>query len=118
MSDSRILSVSYDETVSEYRRGALEKAGYDVVATTDVKEASRLLAAEQFNLLVIGHRFSAQQKGDLIFQAKKCGPIPVLLICDASSDPDLPVDGRVYALQGMEGLVTEVAKLLPLTTAA
>jgi len=118
MSHSKILCVSYDATVSNYRREALEKAGYDVLGTTDVKEASRLLDVENFDLLVIGHRFSAQQKRDLIVQAKKHEPMPVLLVCGSSSDSDLAVDGRVYALQGVEGLVNGVAKLLPVPSAA
>ncbi len=116
MPHQKILCLSYDATVSEYRRQALEKARYDVLATTDVKEASQLLDAKQFDLLIIGHRFSIQQKRDLILQAKKREPMPVLLICGASSDSDLAVDGRVYALQGMEGLLAGIAKLLPVTT--
>jgi len=117
MSRPRILCLSYDDTVSEYRRKALGEGGYDVITTTDPREASRLLGIEQLDLLVIGHRFSVCQKKDLILQAKKFGPIPVLLVCGASSDSELAVDGRVYALQGTEGLLAGIAKLVPLTTA-
>lgn len=118
MSRPKILCLSYDATVSEYRRKALGEGGYDVIATTDLKEASRLLSMEQVDLLVIGHRFPVSQKEELVSQARKFGPIPVLLICGASSDSELAVNGRVYALQGAEGLLTGVAKLVPLTTAA
>jgi DNA-binding response OmpR family regulator len=118
MPHPKILCLSYDATVSEYRREALKKAGYEVVATADVKEVSRLLDAEQFDLLILGHRFSAQQKRDVMSQAKKRQPLPVLLVCGASADSDVVADGRVYALQGLEGLLAGVAKLLPLTTAA
>jgi len=117
MPHPKILCLSYDATVSEYRREALKKAGYEVVATTDVKEASRLLEDDKFDLLILGHRFFAQQKRDLILQAKK-QEMPVLLVCAASTDSDLAVDARVYALQGIEGLLAGVAELLSLTTAA
>ncbi len=118
MSRCRILSVSFDTVVSRHRSEALTTAGYDVVATTDVKEASQLLDEEEFDLLLIGHRFTAQQKRDLTLLAKKRQPLPVLLVCGASTEPALAVEGRVYALQGMEGVLAEVAKLLPLTRAA
>jgi len=118
MAHRRILCVSFDTIVSQYRHEALTAAGYEVVATTDTKEASRLLDEQEFDLLVLGHRFTAQQKRDLVLLAKKQQPLPVLLVCGASADSDLAVDGRVYALQGMEALLAEVAKLLPLTVAA
>ncbi len=117
MPQRKILCLSYDTTVSKYRCETLKTAGYEVGETTDAKEASRLLDEQQFDLLILGHRYSAQQKRDLILQAKK-RELPVLLVCGASADSDLAVDGRVYALQGMEGLLAGVAKLLPLTEAA
>ena len=117
MSHPRILCVSYDATVSRYRREALTTAGYEVIPTTDVREAARLLEEDQFDLLLLGHRFTTQQKKDLILLARK-QPLPVLLVCGDSVNSDLAIQGRVYALQGMEGLLTEVSKLLPLRTAA
>jgi len=118
MPHHKILCVSFDATVSELRREALAKAGYEVVVTTDVKSASRLFEEGRFDLLVVGHRFTTQQKSDLISLANKRQQLPVLLICGASADSDLAVDARVYALQGLEGLLLGVAKLLPVTTAA
>jgi len=118
MQHEKILCVSFDFTVSDYRREALATAGYEVVATTDVKAASRLLEEDHFDLVVIGHRFQTRQKSDLISVAKERENTPVLLICGESADSELAVEGRVYALQGMEGLLTEVAKLLPIATLA
>jgi len=117
MAHPKVLCVSYDATVSKGRREALTQAGYDVLATTDMKEASRLLDEGQFDLLLLGHRFTTQQKRDLIALAKKRQPLPVLLVCGASADSDLAVEGRVYALQGTDGLLAELAKLLPLPAA-
>jgi DNA-binding response OmpR family regulator len=118
MSHPRILCLSYDATVSRYRREALTAAGYEVIPTTDVKQAARLLEEDQFNLLLLGHRFTTQQKKDLILLAKKRQPLPVLLVCGESRDSDLVVEGRVYGLQGTEGLLTEVSKLLSVSRAA
>ncbi len=117
MGEKKILCVSFDKLVSESRRAALQEAGYSVTATTNIEEAMQLLGAEKFDLLILGHRFfkaSKQAAATLAQQTK----VPVVLVCGATPETDIPADARVYALQGPEGIVSAVNKLLPAQRAA
>ena len=107
-----IVCLSFDEPVSASRRSALEEAGYTVIATTQAADALELLSFVAFDLMIVGHRFSAADKHKMAAEARERG-IPVLLICGASADAEVPADVRVYALEGIGGMVTAVAKLLP-----
>ncbi len=111
-----ILCVSFDETVSASRRAALEEAGYTVVATTQSADAIQLLSSVRFDLMIVGHRFSVSDKHTLAVEAREKGT-PVVLICGAAADVDIPADVRVYALEGIAGLVGAVVKTLPKTPA-
>jgi DNA-binding NtrC family response regulator len=112
-----ILCLSFDEIVSASRRSALEQAGCVVIATTKVADALEMLASVAFDLIIIGHRFSTADKHKLAAEAREKG-IPVLLICGASADAEVSAEVRVYALEGIEGMMAAVAKLLPTTSAA
>ena len=107
-----ILCLSFDEPVSTSRRSALEQAGYTVIATTQAADALELLSSVAFDLMIVGHRFSAADKHNLAAEAREKG-IPVLLICGASADAEIPADLRVYALEGIAGMVAAEAELLP-----
>lgn len=109
-----ILCLSFDEIVSASRRSALEDAGYTVVATTRPADALEMMSSVGFDLVIVGHRFSTADKHKLAAEAREKG-IPVLLICGASADTEVPADVRVYALEGIAGMVATVAKLLPTT---
>ena len=111
-----ILCVSFDQTVSASRKTALEEAGYTVVATTQVPDALQMLSSVGFDLIIVGHRFTPADKHKLSSHARENGT-PVLLICGAAADAEIPADVRVYALEGTAGLVAKVAKLLPITAA-
>lgn len=107
-----ILCISFDKPVSTSRRSALEEAGYTVIAATCVADALEMLSSVVFDLMIVGHRFSAADKHKLAVEAREKG-IPVLLICGASADAEIPADVRVYALEGIAGMVAAVAELLP-----
>ncbi len=112
MQQLRILCVSFDKTVSDSRRALLEEAGYAVTAITAPEMAVELLAKEEFDLLIIGHRFAKSDKQRLAAQAREQSKTRVLLVCGASADEDIPADARVYALEGSEGLLAAVKVLL------
>jgi DNA-binding response OmpR family regulator len=107
-----ILCLSFDETVSASRRVALEEAGYTVIATTRIADALEILSSVAFDLMIVGHRFPAADKHKLAAEAREKG-IPVLLICGATPDAEIPADVRVYALEGTAGMVSTVAMLFP-----
>ncbi len=111
MSKRRILCVSFDSTVSESRRTALREAGYDVMAATDVKEAEELLNVESFDAVIIGHRFSRDERYLLAVEAEEKSNTPVILVCGATRDSEIPASARVYALEGSAGLVSALSAL-------
>jgi DNA-binding response OmpR family regulator len=118
MPERRVLCLSFDMTVSESRRTSLTQAGYVVWATNRVKEALEWLSREQFDLVVIGHRFSSEDKYIVAVEAREKSGTPVLLVRGASADSEVPATGRVYALEGTEGLLAAVARLVPAEAAA
>ena len=70
-----------------------------------------MLGKEKFDLIVIGHRFPKGNKHELAMKAK--GKVAIVLVCGASADEEIPADARVYGLEGNEGLLTCVKRLLP-----
>jgi CheY-like chemotaxis protein len=118
MRERKVLCVSFDKTVSESRCSLLRQGGYAVTAITSTEEALQLLGTERFDLLVIGHRFPKSNKQGLATQAKEQWKTPVLLVCGASAETEIPADARVYALEGAEGLLAAVRRLLPLSISA
>ena len=117
MPEQRVLCVSYDMTVSDIRRAAFTEAGYTVRATNRIKEGLDWLSREKFDLVIIGHRFSTEDKYVLAVEAREKSKTPVLLVCGASADSDIPAAGRVYALEGTAGLLAAAARLLPVEVA-
>jgi len=118
MPERKVLCVSFDKTVSDSRCAMLRQGGYAVTATTSTDEALQILGREKFDLVVIGHRFPNPNKQDLATQAREQRKIPVLLVCGASAETEIPADARVYALEGAEGLLTAVRRLLPVRVSA
>jgi DNA-binding response OmpR family regulator len=95
--------------VSENRRTALKEAGYEVTAITNVKEALELLSRESFDAMIIGHRFSKEEKYLLAVEAEEKSNTPVLLVCGAAPDSEIPATSRVYALEGSAGIVSALS---------
>ena len=111
---ARVLIVSFDKTVSDQRAALLKRAGYNVTSTIWPDEAMRCLSAIKYDLVVLGHRLSWQDRRDLAMYAREKCDTPVLLVCGATTDADIRADARVYAIEGNGGLLDAVATLLPL----
>jgi len=112
MRRQKVLCVSFDLTVSDFRCAALKQAGYAVTATISVEKALDLLSRERFDLVIVGHRFATADKYLLTVEAEEKANTPVLLVCGASADRDIPAAGRVYALEGTAGIISAAAALL------
>src|ERR1700687_292479 len=109
MPKRRILCVAFDKMVSENRRDALKEAGYDVTATSDVKVALELLSPGSFDAVIVGHRFSPEEKYLLAVEAEEKSNTRVILVCgSATRDSEIPATSRVDALEGREGLLSAV----------
>jgi len=106
--------VSFDKTASENRSDTLTEAGYDVTATTDVKEALEFLSPGRFDAVIVGHRFAPEEKYLLAVEAEEKSNARVLLVCgSATRDAEIPATRRVYALEGSEGLLSALSALFP-----
>jgi DNA-binding response OmpR family regulator len=114
MHKRRILCVSFDRMVSENRCTALRQVGYEVTATTDVKEALELLSPGRFDAVIVGHRFPPEEKYLLAVEAEEKSNTRVILVCgSATRESEIPTTSRVYALEGSEGLVSALSALFP-----
>ena len=61
---------------------SLKEAGYDVTAKTNINEALDLLKRDRFDAVIVGHRFSAEEKYLLAVEAKDQANTPVVLVCE------------------------------------
>jgi len=118
MFNAKILCVSFDRVVSEGRCSTLEEAGYDVTAVTNIKDGLELLNRQTFDAVIIGHRFSAEEKYLLAVEAKEKADTPVVLVCGATQESEIPATSRVYALEGSDGLLSALSRLVPAEAAA
>jgi len=118
MPSPKILCISFDRVVSESRCGSLKEAGYDVTARTNIKEGLELLNRDRFDAVIVGHRFSAEERYLLAVEAKEKANTPVILVCGATQDSEIPATSRVYALEGNTGLLSALCRLFPVEAAA
>jgi hypothetical protein len=89
-----------------------------VRACTSVQEGLDLLRQEAFDAVIIGHRFSAEERYLLAVEAKEKASTPVVLVCGAAPDYDIPASSRVYALEGSIGLLSALSRLCPVEATA
>ena len=115
---SRILCLSYDQSISEERRQALKKAGYDVVATTVVEQAFAVAHSLKCHALVIGHHFMDADTNALISEARTRWRCPVIVVTGIGAGTDVRADVSVPILAGVGGLARAITKIVPRVEAA
>ena len=111
MTAKRVLCVSFDGAASDTRCDALRRAGHAVTPALKVSDAMELLKSESFDLIIIGHRFSSEEKRGLASTAREEGT-PVLLVNGMSPDKAVPADARVYPVEGTAAIVKAAESLL------
>ncbi len=114
---AKVLCVSFDEVVSQRRAEMLGRLGWSVTATLHPDEAIRLLSFEKFDAVVVGHRFPRTERHHIAETAQR-KKTPVVLVCGASPDGDIPATLRVFALEGLGGLEAAMHNLMPMGTSA
>ena len=112
MSQGKILCVSFDKRVSDDRYAALTEAGYGVIASSNIEDALGLLVRQRFDSVIIGHRFHAEERYVLAVEAKEKWNIPVVLVCGATANSEIPATRRVYALEGHAGLLSALSEVV------
>ncbi|HMK23045.1 MAG TPA: hypothetical protein VK466_11980 [Terriglobales bacterium] len=118
MSRPRILCISFDKTASDNRRDSLQEAGYEVTARTSVQEGLDLLSREKFDAVIVGHRFSSEERYLLAVETEEKANTPVVLVCGTARDSEIPASSRVFALEGNPGLLSALSRLCPAEAAA
>jgi phosphoribosylformylglycinamidine (FGAM) synthase-like enzyme len=76
------------------------------------------LIKEAFDAVIVGHRFSAEERYVLAVEAKEKANTPVVLVCGAAPDYEIPASSRVYALEGSTGLLSALSRLCPVEATA
>jgi DNA-binding NtrC family response regulator len=109
----KVLCISFDRVVSDGRCSTLREAGYEVTASTNIDEALDLLNHDRFDVVVVGHRFSTDEKYLPAAQAKEKSNMPVVLVCGGTPESEIPAPRRVYALEGNAGLLSALSRLFP-----
>lgn len=86
---ARILSISYDPTLSRIRRLLLEKLGHSVTSAEGFKEAIELCDQEAgaFDLMVLGHSIPHDDKRAIISHCTQTCPCPVLALTLINEPP-------------------------------
>lgn len=118
MPSRKVLCISFDGVVSDSRSSSLREAGYDVTASTSVDGALDLLIHHRFDAVIIGHRFSTNEKYLVAAEAKEKANTPVVLVCGATPESEIPATSRVYALEGNAGLLSALSRLFSAQAAA
>ena len=116
---ARILSVTYDLSLAATREMLFRSAGFQVSSVLNVAQAIQLCAAEDFQLVVVGHSIPLEQRKWLLKEVRGHCAARVLALRRAG-EPPLP--GADYTLDSMESpallLETVINILRPKTRAA
>ena len=77
-----------------------------------------MLSQEAFDAVIVGHRFSTEERYLLAVEAKEKANTPVVLVCGTAPDYDIPASSRLYALEGSMGLLSALSRLCPVEVTA
>lgn len=85
-SQARILLYGANARLLETRRMVLEKSGFQVYATTQLRELEKLMSAVPFELFIVGHTLSSEQRANGLTAARTLRPeMKILLLVEDSS---------------------------------
>jgi DNA-binding response OmpR family regulator len=118
MPSRKVLCLSFDKVVSDSRCSELREAGYVVTASTNIDEALDLLSRNTYDVVIVGHRFSKDEKYLVAAQAKEKVNTSVVLVCGATPESEISATSRVYALEGIAGLLSALSRLFTAEDAA
>ena len=79
---ARILSVGYDSVLMATRSMLLRHAGYDVAEAGAISEASALAQSGQFDIILICHTLSENDRRELLNKIRECQGSMVLCIAN------------------------------------
>ncbi len=114
MTDAKLARVLYGEAdaqVMSMQARMLEKAGYAVVPATGRKAIEGAVSHTLFDLVILGHTLTKDDRHHLAYMAKKFNPATRVLVLHASGKHpkvDLAIDSR----RGEGAVLEAIAHLL------
>jgi len=115
-SKARILYGENDPEVLATQASALSNAGYAVTTAAGRREIEAALVHERFDLMVLGHTLSRNDRHHLPYMAKRSLAAPRVLVLHASGRHHA-VDKSLDSRDGERAVLDAVAELLALVPA-
>ncbi len=110
---AKILYGENDPEVLASEAAMLNKAGYQVTQAAGRKEIEAALARERFDLVILGHTLTRNDRHHLPYMAKKSDEMTRVLVLHFSGHHHA-VDKVLDSRQGERALLAAIAELLAL----
>ncbi|HYN15997.1 MAG TPA: hypothetical protein VES66_09465 [Terriglobales bacterium] len=111
--NSKILYCENDPEVLASEAAKLKKAGYAVMPAAGRKEIEAALVHERFDLMILGHTLTRNDRHHLPYMAKKSHGATRVLVLHASGHHHA-VDKSLDSRQGEKAVLDAIAELLAL----
>jgi hypothetical protein len=108
---ARIIYGECDSKVLEPQAAVFEKAGYSVEKLLGRKAVEQALRGASFDVVVLGHTMTKDDRHHLPYMARKANPVCRILVLHASGrhhEVDLAIDSRL----GEQAVLEAIANLL------
>jgi len=109
--NSKILYCENDPEVLAAEAAMLEKAGYAVTPAAGRRAIEAALVHERFDLMILGHTLTRNDRHHLPYMAKKSRAAPCVLVLHASGHHHA-VDKALDSRQGKKAVLDAIAELL------
>jgi DNA-binding NtrC family response regulator len=102
--------VCWDTSLQRSRVWVLESAGLEVRSACTPEDAVAALARHRFEVVVLGHSLTRQEKLELLRLGRAAGAAVIALRrADTSAEPEF--DASVDSTSGPEGMITAIQGL-------
>jgi len=111
ISFAKVLSVGLGDLVSA-RNAALRMAGFDVVAAISLEDVFQQCGPGHFDVAIVGHGFSIQERAEFVRCIRGVFRIPVILIAEGQFLASMHADSHIDVDAPTEELVCAIQQLL------
>ena len=108
---AKVLSVGLGDLVSA-RNAALRMAGFEVVAAISLEDVFQQCGSGHFDVAIVGHGFSIQERAELVRCIREIFRLPVILIAGGQRLASLRADSHIAVDAPTEDLVCAIQELL------
>jgi hypothetical protein len=107
----RVLVIGRDQQLLESRAWVMEKGDFEVLITTDLKQAEQLIAGKKVDFLMLCHSLGEEEATSIVRQVRIDRPnMPVLLLTSIPRPFPLPVE--IFDVRrGPRALLTRCAQV-------